>query len=73
MYSSGVITPSATMVSPFSQLAEGEITPEEYMTKLRNFIISRTNGVLGLNNQYQLRRYYEQAAVFYKTGIHKKK
>ena len=54
-------------------VAEGEITPEEYMTKLRNFIISRTNGVLRVNNQYQLRRYYEQAAVFYKTGIHKKK
>ncbi len=64
---------TASWEKGLTYVAEGEITPEEYMTKLRNFIISRTNGVLGLNNQYQLRRYYEQAAVFYKTGIHKKK
>lgn len=64
---------TASWEKGLTYVAEGEITQEEYMTKLRNFIISRTNGVLGLNNQYQLRRYYEQAAVFYKTGIHKKK
>ena len=64
---------TASWEKGLTYVAEGEITPEEYMTKLRNFIISRTNGVLGLNNQYQLRRYYEEAAVFYKTGIHKKK
>ena len=64
---------TASWEKGLTYVAEGEITPEEYMTKLRNFIISRTKGVLSLNNQYQLRRYYEQAAVFYKTGIHKKK
>ncbi len=48
-------------------VAEGEITPEEYMVKLETFIIRRTEGVLRLNNQYMLRQYYENAAVFYKT------
>ena len=36
------------------------------MTKLDHFIVSRTNGVLGLNNQYQLRSCYDRAAAFYK-------
>ena len=47
-------------------VAEGEITSDEYMTKLDHFIVSRTNGVLGLNNQYQLRSCYDRAAAFYK-------
>ena len=54
-------------------MAEGEITSDEYMTKLDHFIVSRTNGVLGLNNQYQLRSCYDRAAAFYKketsTGL----
>ena len=49
-------------------MAEGSITPEEYMTKLDHFITSRTLGVKGLNNQYQLRACYDKAAEFYKSG-----
>ena len=54
---------SASMVK---LVAEGEITSDEYMTKLDHFIVSRTNRVLGLNNQYQLRSCYDRAAAFYK-------
>jgi len=35
------------------------------MRKLDHFITSRTVGVKGLNNQYQLRACYEKAAGFY--------
>ncbi len=57
---------TASWEKGLTYVAEGSITPEEYMTKLSNFIISRTNGVLGLNNQYSLRGYFDKAAVFYK-------
>lgn len=56
---------TASWEKGLTYVADGEITPEEYMVKLKNFIISRTNGVLGLNNQYQLRACYDQAAGFY--------
>lgn len=46
-------------------VAEGKITPEEYMAKLNNFIVSWTQGVKGLNNQSTLRACYERAAGFY--------
>ena len=36
------------------------------MVKLDHFITSRTEGVKGLNNQYQLRACYDRAAVYYK-------
>ncbi|MDD6441399.1 MAG: DNA topoisomerase, partial [bacterium] len=66
---------TASWEKGLTYVADGEITPEEYMVKLKHFIISRTNGVLGLNNQYQLRACYDQAAGFYtkKTSIKKGK
>lgn len=47
-------------------VAEGQITSEEYMMKLENFIIGRTEGVLNLYNQGQLRQCYENVAKHYK-------
>ena len=47
-------------------VAEGQITSDEYMVKLESFIASRTNGVLGLNNQGQLRQCYAKASQYYK-------
>ena len=47
-------------------VANGEITSKEYMDKLEYFIGSRTSGVMGLNNQGQLRQCYEKAVQFYK-------
>ena len=57
---------TASWEKGLNYVAEGEITSDEYMTKLDHFIVSRTNGVLGLNNQYQLRSCYDRVAAFYK-------
>ena len=58
---------TASWEKGLNYVAEGEITSEEYMEKLEHFIKTRTDGVLGLNNQYQLRSCYDRAAAFYKT------
>lgn len=57
---------TASWEKGLTYVADGEITPDEYMYKLENFIITRTNGVLGLNNQYQLRESFNNVAVNYK-------
>lgn len=54
-------------------VADGEITSDEYMMKLEHFINSRTQGVLRLSNQYQLRGCYDKAAIFYKKEKQTKK
>lgn len=56
---------TASWEKGLTYVADGEITSEEYMQKLDHFIVSRTNGVKRLNNQYQLRVCYEKAARFY--------
>ena len=48
-------------------VADGDITSDEYMMKLDRFVSSRTEGVKGLNNQYQLRACYDRVAPFYKN------
>lgn len=57
---------TASWEKGLNYVANGDITPEEYMQKLDHFIVSRTNGVKGLNNQYQLRSCYDKTAQFYK-------
>lgn len=57
---------TASWEKGLNYVAEGDITPDEYMQKLSHFIVSRTDGVRGLNNQYQLRACYDKAAQFYK-------
>ncbi len=57
---------TASWEKGLNYVAEGEITSEEYMTKLDHFIVSRTEGVKGLNNQSQLRACYDRAAQYYK-------
>lgn len=47
-------------------VAEGSITPDEYMEKLNRFVALRTNSVKQANNQYMLRPYFDAAAEFYK-------
>ena len=42
----------------------GRDYPGGYMVKLERFVQNHTNGVLGLNNQYQLRACYDRAAGF---------
>lgn len=56
---------TASWEKGLNYVTEGSITSDEYMRKLDHFITSRTVGVKGLNNQYQLRACYEKAAGFY--------
>ena len=56
---------TASWEKGLNYVAEGSITSDDYMRKLDHFITSRTVGVKGLNNQYQLRACYEKAAGFY--------
>lgn len=58
---------TASWEKGLTYVAEGDITSEEYMQKLDYFIVSRTDGVKGLNNQSQLRACYDRTARFYKT------
>lgn len=57
---------TASWEKGLTYVANGEITAEEYMQKLEQFIISRTSGVLGLNNQYQLKDCFDFVAKNYK-------
>ena len=57
---------TASWEKGLTYVAEGQITSDEYMVKLENFIASRTSGVMGLNNQSQLRQCYTKASQFYK-------
>ena len=55
---------TASWEKGLTYVADGEITSDEYMMKLEHFINSRTQGVLRLSNQYQLRGCYDKAAIF---------
>lgn len=57
---------TASWEKGLNYVAEGTITEDEYMGKLEHFVRSRTEGVLGLNNQYALRPMFDAAAQFYK-------
>ena len=58
---------TASWEKGLTYVAEGQITSEEYMVKLEHFIASRTEGVLGLHNQSQLRQCYDKVSQFYKS------
>lgn len=57
---------TASWEKGLTYVANGEISSDEYMEKLEKFIVSRTNGVLGLNNQYQLRSCFDYVSKNYK-------
>ncbi|MBQ5559666.1 MAG: type IA DNA topoisomerase [Lachnospiraceae bacterium] len=48
-------------------VANGEITSDDYMIKLNNFVAKNVNGVKGARNQYALRSLFDQAAANYKS------
>ena len=64
---------TASWEKGLTYVADGEITSDENMMKLEHFINSRTQGVLRLSNQYQLRGCYDKAAIFYKKEKQTKK
>ena len=57
---------TASWEKGLTYVAEGQISSDEYMMKLEKFVASRTEGVLQLNNQFQLKSCYDKAAVHYK-------
>ncbi|MCD8011823.1 MAG: DNA topoisomerase [Lachnospiraceae bacterium] len=56
---------TASWEKGLTYVAEGSITSDEYMEKLENFIRSRTDGVLALNNQLAMRPLFDEAAQYY--------
>lgn len=57
---------TASWEKGLTYVAEGTITPEEYMEKLNRFVALRTDSVKQVNNQALLRPYFDAAAQFYK-------
>lgn len=64
---------TASWEKGLTYVAEGSITPEEYMTKLNTFVRRHTENVLSMNRQYELRGGFEAASKFYKTTSKTKK
>ncbi len=58
---------TASWEKGLAYVADGDITPEEYMQKLNHFIVRHTDGVKNLRNQFQLQACYDKAAGYYKT------
>ena len=56
---------TASWEKGLTYVAEGSITSDEYMVKLRNFICSRTSQVQNTNNRYALRGMFDEAAQYY--------
>lgn len=57
---------TASWEKGLTYVAEGQITKDEYMTKLDGFVVRMVQGVKNLNNQTALTRFFNEAAVFYK-------
>lgn len=57
---------TASWEKGLAYVAEGTITPEEYMKKLEGFIQRRTEVVLNQNSRYALRQMFDASAVYYK-------
>ena len=59
---------TASWEKGLTYVADGEITSDEYMKKLTSFIVSRTQGVMGLNNEREMLQFYNKAASFYRKS-----
>ena len=58
---------TASWEKGLTYVAEGSITKEEYMEKLKHFVAVRTDGVKHLSNQYWLRGCFDEAAKYYEN------
>ena len=56
---------TASWEKGLAMVAQGEITSDEYMQKLTDFVTRRTNIVKQLNNQQVLYRQFEDSAKYY--------
>ena len=59
---------TASWEKGLNYVSEGTITSDEYMEKLENFIRTRTENVLSVNNQYAMRPLFDEAAKYYRTA-----
>ncbi len=59
---------TASWEKGLTYVANGEITPEEYMEKLESFVSSRTKQVLNSRQHFAMRPYFEAAAAYYKKS-----
>jgi DNA topoisomerase-3 len=57
---------TASWEKGLSMVAEGTVDAEEYMQKLEKFISDRTQSVKTRDYRYQMRPYFDRAAVYYK-------
>ena len=64
---------TASWEKGLTQVAEGTITPDEYMEKLEGFIMRRTEYVKNTNHQSVLSRKFRHASQFYKQPAKTKK
>ena len=64
---------TASWEKGLTQVAEGTITPEEYMEKLEGFIMRRTEYVKSTNHQGVLSQKFRHASQFYKQPVKTKK
>lgn len=64
---------TASWEKGLTYVSEGSITSEEYMEKLERFVAGRTANVVRMNNQCDLRRFFDSAASFYKKTESNKK
>ncbi|MBR1852622.1 MAG: type IA DNA topoisomerase [Lachnospiraceae bacterium] len=59
---------TASWEKGLTQVAEGTISSDEYMNKLRDFVVRRTNYVKQINNHGNLNAQFRAAAENYKDG-----
>lgn len=59
---------TASWEKGLNYVAGGNISPDEYMVKLDDFIRRRTDNVLRLNNQYMLKEAYNKTIIYYKKN-----
>ena len=59
---------TASWEKGLSYVAEGSITPDEYMEKLEDFVARRTNGVKGIGNPWAIRSRFEHVLPYYRAA-----
>ena len=64
---------TASWEKGLTYVAEGSITPDEYMQKLERFVIGRTYNAVHMGNAYGLRSAFDAVAVFYQNVEKEKK
>lgn len=64
---------TASWEKGLTYVADGDITPDEYMVKLNHFVTKNVNWVKGARNQYMLKALFDQSAQYYTSKNKKSK